>query len=145
MNEIKRIALIICGSACVALGIVGMFLPVLPTTPFLLLATVCYARSSQKFYDWLTTNRWCGSYILNYREGRGISLRLKVTTILLLWITISLTAGFAVTLWWGRLILLAVAIGVTFHLLWIKTFNPVPLDPQRPPAEDALAEKTMIG
>ncbi len=140
MNEIKRIALIICGSACVALGIVGMFLPVLPTTPFLLLAAVCYARSSQKLYDWLMTNRWCGSYILNYREGRGITLRLKVTTILLLWITIGLTAGFAVTLWWVRLILLAVAIGVTLHLLWIKTFTPVPLDPQRPPAEDALAE-----
>lgn len=144
MNEIKRIALIVCGSLCVALGFVGMFLPVLPTTPFLLLAAVCYAKSSQTFYDWLTTNRWCGSYILNYREGRGITLRLKVATILLLWTTIGLTAGFAVSLWWVRLILLAVAIGVTLHLLWIKTCQPAPPDPQPTPTADALTEQTVI-
>ncbi len=72
MNRIIRTLLIVCGTLCVGLAVVGIFVPILPTTPFLLLAAVCYARSSQRFLAWLLTNRWFGSYIKNYREGRGI-------------------------------------------------------------------------
>ena len=117
MNRIKEIALISGGTACVALGVVGIFLPALPTTPFLLLAAFCYARSSKRFYNWLITNRWCGAYIRNYREGRGISRRHTVLTIALLWSTIGFTAGFAVALWWVKLILLGIALCVTAHVL----------------------------
>jgi uncharacterized membrane protein YbaN (DUF454 family) len=124
MNTIKRIALTAGGTLCVALGVVGIFLPVLPTTPFLLLAAVCYARSSKRFYDWLLTNRWCGGYIRNYREGRGLPLQQKALTITLLWLTIGSTAGFAVTVWWVRLILLGIAVAVTIHVLRIRTFRP---------------------
>jgi hypothetical protein len=123
MNNIKRIALIACGTLCVALGVLGIFLPLLPTTPFLLLAAVCYARSSRRFYHWLLTNRWCGAYIRHYREGRGIPRRQKVLTLLLLWLTIGSTAGFAVSLWWVRGILVGIAVGVTIHLLRIKTIT----------------------
>jgi uncharacterized protein len=126
MDTIKRIALAVCGTVCVALGAVGMFMPVLPTTPFLLLAAVCYGRSSKRFYDWLMTNRWCGAYIRNYREGRGIPRQQKGLTILLLWMTIGSTAGFAVSLWWVRLVLIGIAVAVTAHLLRIKTFTPTP-------------------
>ena len=79
-----RILLIACGTLCVALAVLGLFLPVLPTTPLLLLAAVCYARSSERFYHWLMTNRWFGAYIRNYREGRGIPLWHKVLAISLL-------------------------------------------------------------
>jgi uncharacterized membrane protein YbaN (DUF454 family) len=103
-----------------------MFLPILPTTPFLLLAAVCYARSSKRFYDGLLTNRWCGEYIRNYREGRGIPRQQKAVTITLLWLTIGATAGLAVSLWWMRLFLIGIAVGVTIHLLRIKTFTPTP-------------------
>jgi hypothetical protein len=116
--------LIIIGTLCVALGIVGVFLPVLPTTPFLLLAAVCYARSSERFYHWLMTNRWCGEYVRNYREGKGIPLKQKVLTVLVLWLTIIYAAGFVMTLWWVRIILLGIAVGVTIHLIRIKTFKP---------------------
>jgi uncharacterized membrane protein YbaN (DUF454 family) len=143
MNEIKRIALIGGGTACVALGAVGLFLPILPTTPFLLLAAVCYAKSSKRFYDWLTTNRWFGAYILNYREGRGIPRRQKALTILLLWLTIGCTAGFAVTLGWVRLLLLAIATAVTVHLLRIKTF--VPASPEVPSPGQAELRPEQIG
>ena len=115
--------LIVLGTLCVVLGMLGLFLPVLPTTPFLLLAAACYARSSKKFYHWLMTNRWCGDYIRNYREGRGIPLKQKTLTILLLWLTIASTASFAVSEWWLRGLLLAIAAGVTIHLIKMKTFK----------------------
>ena len=119
-----RALLIILGTLCVALGVLGMFLPVLPTTPFLLLAAICYARSSERFYHWLMTNRWCGEYIRNYREGRGIPLKQKVLSILLLWLTIGSTAWLAISQWWVRWILLGIAVGVTIYLVKVKTYKP---------------------
>ncbi len=124
MKRFGRILLIAGGSLCVALGVVGIAMPILPTTPFLLLAAFCYARASGRFYDWLIRNRWCGDYIRNYREGRGIARRQKALTIALLWLSIGCTALFAVSLWWVRLMLAAVAVGVTTHILAIKTFKP---------------------
>jgi uncharacterized membrane protein YbaN (DUF454 family) len=124
MKSITRTLLIVSGTLCVVLGILGMFLPVLPTTPFLLLASFCYARSSKRFYNWLITNRWCGEYIRNYREGRGITLRHKVLTILLLWLMIGYAALFVLSLWWVKFILIGITVGVTLHLSRIRTFNP---------------------
>jgi uncharacterized protein len=124
MKGLARPLLIIGGTLCVALGVVGMFFPVLPTTPFLLLAAFFYARSSKRFYHWLMTNRWFGDYVRNYREGRGIPLKQKTLTILLLWLTIGYAALFVVSLWWAKLILLGIAVGVTIHLIRIKTLKP---------------------
>ena len=143
MNKIRQIVLTACGTLCVALGVMGMFLPILPTTPFLLLAAVCYARSSRRFYDLLLTNRWCGDYIRNYREGRGIPRQQKVLTIALLWLTIGASALFAVSLWWVRLLLFGIATGVTIHLLRIKTFTPTPIPPSTRDS-DAPVQLAMI-
>jgi len=120
-RDLKRLAWIIAGTLAVILGAVGMFVPVLPTTPFLLLAAFCYARGSQRFHRWLLENRFFGAYIKNYRERRGMTLRSKVLTLTALWLTIGLTALYTVTAWWGRLLLLGVAVGVTAHLVRIKT------------------------
>lgn len=114
-----KILLITCGTISVALGVLGLFLPLLPTTPFLLLAAACYARSSEKLYDWLLGNRWFGEYIRNYRERKGIPLKRTAVAIALLWLTIGYTAIVAVSLLWVRIILLAIACGVTFHLVSI--------------------------
>lgn len=116
----------ILGSLCVGLALIGTVIPVLPTTPFLLLAAFFYARSSQRFYSWLTTNRWFGEYIRNYREGRGLPLRHKVITIALVWLSIGSAALLAVSSWWMRAVLLVIALGVTIHLVKIKTPNPTP-------------------
>ena len=124
MKGLTRPLLIIGGTLCVALGVVGMFFPVLPTTPFLLLAAFFYARSSKRFYHWLMTNRWFGDYIRNYREGRGIPLKQKILSILLLWLTIGYAALVVLSLWWAKLILLGIAVGVTIHLISIKTLEP---------------------
>jgi len=115
--------LIIAGTLLVGVGILGIFVPVLPTTPFLLLAAACYARSSQRFYHWLLNNRWFGSYIRNYREGRGIPLKIKVWTLALLWITILCSAVFAVQWFPVKLILILIAIGVSIHILSIRTLR----------------------
>jgi hypothetical protein len=115
--------LITVGTLSVALGVVGMFFPILPTTPFLLLAAACYARSSDRFLHWLLNNRWFGAYIRNYREGRGMPLVTKVLTLLALWGTLALSAAFATSAWWLRLLLAGVGLGVSIHLLRLKTYD----------------------
>ena len=99
----------------------GIFVPLLPTTPFLLLAAFLYARSSERFHAWLLTNRLVGSYIRRYQEHRSMTRRHKVLTLVLLWTVIGCSACFVVSLWWARLLLAIVAVSVTVHLLWIKT------------------------
>ena len=111
------------GVLCVALGVVGMFFPVLPTTPFLLLAAYLFVQSSSRFYHWLINNRWFGSYIRNYREGKGIPLKQKILTLALLWLSIGYAIGFVIFIWWGRLLLAVIAVGVTAHLVTIKNYK----------------------
>lgn len=85
MNLATKIILNVIGTICVLLGILGAILPLLPATPFLLLASACYIRSSDRLYRRLTTNRYLGPYILNFREKRGLPLKAKVYSIILLW------------------------------------------------------------
>jgi len=120
VSRFSRVLWIGAGTLCVALGLVGILIPVLPTTPFLLLAAVCYGRSSPRFLHWLLTNRWFGAYIRNYREGRGLPRREKTLTIVALWLTIGVSAVYVASQWWLRLALIAIALGVTIHLLRIK-------------------------
>lgn len=124
INKLKKTLLVIAGTAFVTIGIIGIFVPLLPTTVFFLLAAYCYARSSKKFYDKLLNNKWFGSYIKNYREKKGISLRVKIVSLLVLWITI-LYSGFVISEnIYVRIGLLIIAIGVSIHLLTLKTYKP---------------------
>ena len=123
INRFSRIILIILGSFFVGLGILGIFLPLLPTTPFLLLAATCYVRSSERFYNWLLNTKWLGNYIKNYREGRGIPLSGKLLSVFLLWLTIGYSAIFAVPILLIRILLILIAIGVTIHILSLKTLK----------------------
>ncbi len=122
-SNLSRWVLIIIGSFFTGLGILGIFLPLLPTTPFLLLAAACYIRSSERFYNWLMNNKWLGSYIKNYLEGKGVSLKAKALSISLLWITIGYSVVFVVDIFPIRVILILIAIGVTIHLLSIRTLK----------------------
>ncbi|MFW6105106.1 MAG: YbaN family protein [Chloroflexota bacterium] len=116
----KRTLLIAAGTLCTGLGIIGVVVPILPTTPFLLLAAACFMRSSERFYQWLINNRIFGAYVRNYIEGRGMPIRIKIFTIFLLWLTIGLTITFAVQDIAIRIVLICVAIGVTTHVALIK-------------------------
>ena len=116
----KRRLLIGAGTLSTGLGIIGVFIPILPTTPFLLLAAACYMRSSERFYQWLINNRIFGAYVRNYIEGRGMPIRIKIFTILLLWLTIGLSIAFGVQNIIIRIVLICLAIGVTAHIGLIK-------------------------
>ena len=117
--ELKRLLLIAIGTICLAIGVIGIFIPILPTTPFLLLAAACYLRSSQKFHSWLMNNRLFGTYIRNYTEGKGIPIKVKAFTIALLWVTIGISIWLAAN-WIVTSILLIIAAGVTIHIIFIR-------------------------
>lgn len=120
-RNLKRKLLIIAGTIFTGIGVVGIFIPLLPTTPFLLLASACYARSSQSFNNRLLNNKFFGAYLKNYIEGKGVPIKIKIGTIVLLWITIVCTVVFAVNNPAIRIVLLIIAIGVTVHIALIKT------------------------
>ena len=119
--NVKRIVFISLGLLCVALGAIGAVLPVMPTTVFLLLAAYFFGRSSDRLYRWLLRSRWLGDYIRHYREGTGVTRRKKIQTLVPLWLSLGLTAFFVMNTWWGRGLLLAVAVGVSVHILTIRT------------------------
>lgn len=123
MRSVVRPLLIVAGTVAVILGIVGMFLPILPTTPFLLLAAACYARSSDRFLNWLLNNRYFGDYIRNYREGRGMPRSTKILTLTALWLTLGMSAALATTALWLRILLGLIGLAVTIHLLRMKTME----------------------
>ncbi len=124
MGRVQKILFLTGGGICVLCALIGIFIPVLPTTPFLLLAVFFFARSSEKAHQWLLHNRWFGGYIRRYHEGRGIALRDKIITLTLLWLTILLTAILLVENNWVRLIMVVMAAGVTTHLVRTKTYRP---------------------
>ena len=118
-----RSILFIAGTLFTGLGLFGIFLPLLPTTPFLLLAAACYARSSQRFHCWLLGNRWLGDYIKNYEQGNGIPLKAKLTTISLLWVSMILSITVVVSDILFRSILILIGVCVTAYLMSIKTLK----------------------
>jgi uncharacterized protein len=122
-HRVTRALLIVAGSLCVALGAVGIFIPILPTTPFLLLAAACYCRSSDRLYQWLMGNRWFGTYIRNYREGKGLSIKTKIIALTVLWVSISYSALFWIDILILQVVLLAVAVGVSTHIIRLPTFR----------------------
>ena len=122
-NRLIRWVLIITGTFFIGLGVLGIFLPLLPTTPFLLLAAACYVRSSKRFYNWILNNKWFGNYVKNYQEKKGVPLKVKILSVSLLWITIIFSAVFIVHILFVRIILILIAIGVTIHILSIRTLK----------------------
>ncbi len=108
------------GTAALAVGLVGIVVPLLPTTPLLLISAACYARSSPRMYRWIMCNRVVGSYIQGYLEGKGVPWRAKAVSIGLLWGVIGLSAVFFVDSTVVRLILLAVAVTVTVHIVMVR-------------------------
>lgn len=116
----KKIVLRICGLISVGLGIAGIFLPLLPTTPFMLLALICFSKSSPELHHWLLNHPVLGKTLRDYLEHRAIKLKTKVFALSFLWISL-LSSAFFVDLWWVRGILLLIGTGVTIHLVKMKT------------------------
>ncbi|MDR0811804.1 MAG: YbaN family protein [Paludibacter sp.] len=114
--------LIFFGVISLGLGILGIFLPLLPTTPFLLLSAFLFARSSQRLHSWLLNHKIFGKYINDFLQEKSIPLRVKIYSISMLWLTILCSIAFAAGgKLWLQILLAAVAVGVTIHILSYKT------------------------
>ncbi|MBM4400707.1 MAG: DUF454 domain-containing protein [Crenarchaeota archaeon] len=129
-NNATRALWLALGLVCVGLGTIGMVLPILPTTPFLLAAAACFCKSSTRMYNWLLNNKWFGEYIRNYKEGRGLPMRTKVTALTVLWVTILVSTVFFLNRLLPpqlvlpmQLVMIAVAVGVSVHILRLPTFR----------------------
>jgi len=122
-DKIKRTIYVFAGTIFLVIGAVGVVIPVLPTTPFLLLATACYVRGSDRLHHWLLNNRVFGKLIRNYKEGKGITFRNKLLTTASLWVTISFSALFIVENPMIQGLLFFIAIAVSVHILLLPTYN----------------------
>lgn len=122
-HRITRWILTAAGSLSLLLGVLGLFLPLLPTTPFLLLAAALYYRGSSSFYDRLMAHRTLGAYIVNFREKKAIPRRGKVACMVLLWLSMSYCIFFVVPYLWLKLLLAGIAAGVSVHVLSYKTLK----------------------
>lgn len=120
----RKVILIVLGSISLGLGIIGIFVPLLPTVPFLLLTASCYLRSSNRLYQWLLSHRYFGKIITDYRENKVIPLGTKVISLILLWASISLSAFVFVSKIWVKILLLVIAVGVTIHILSYQSRRP---------------------
>lgn len=121
-SRLLRYVLFAIGWLSVALGVLGIFLPVLPTTPFLLLAAACFARSSPRFYHWLVEHPRLGPWIRDYLDGNGIPLKAKVYAIGLMWLSIGVSC-YLVPLPWARGFMLLSAVLVSIYILRQKTLE----------------------
>ena len=119
-SPVIRTLLLAIGWLSVTLGIIGIFLPVLPTTPFLLLAAACFARSSRRFYLWLVEHPRLGPWIRDYLDGQGIPLKAKIYSIALMWGSIGLSC-YLVPVLPARLFMLCSGTLVTLYILKQKT------------------------
>lgn len=118
-----RYLLMVLGSVALALGVVGIFLPLLPTTPFLLLAAALYFRSSPQLYEWLLSHKHLGPYIRNFRENKAIPLRVKIVSVSLVWVTLLYCAFFVADCLWMRMLFVGLAVGISAHILHYKTLK----------------------
>ena len=103
-GKTARISWLFAGCISAFIGLIGIIIPGLPTTVFMLIAAACFYRSSQRFYDWVISHKLFGHHVKNYREGKGMPKRAKGMAFLFIW-------GF---------VLFAVAVGIPDHLLWAK-------------------------
>ena len=121
LSGFYRYLYFISGVLLVAIGVIGIFLPILPTTIFLILASACFIKSSSRANEWLRNHKVLGMYIKNYQDKTGLTIKSKIFNITFLWIMISVSALFFTELLYIRLLLFTIAVGVTIHLVMVKT------------------------
>lgn len=142
-NPVVKAIFLAGGVLSIALGVAGIFIPLLPTTPFLLLAAYLLSRSSVRYYTWLMNHRVFGPYIRNYREGKGIPGKVKLSALIFLWVTILFSIFYVIELILIQMLLLAIATAVSMHISLLPTLveesspeqgiHPAPSTPRGPP------------
>lgn len=122
-GKMMRGIYVIVGTIALVIGAIGLFLPVIPTTPLVILAAACYYRGSERLHAWILRSRWFGETIKNYQAGRGLTRDTKVRAIILMWTTIIISAWFFVSNHFVRVAMIGVAMGVTVYLVRLPTLE----------------------
>ncbi|MEM7417827.1 MAG: YbaN family protein [Gemmatimonadota bacterium] len=120
-SPVRRGVYFAVGSMSVVMGVIGIFVPLWPTTCFLLLAGWCFARSSPRAERWLHENRLFGRYLRDYREHGTISSRARTASVAMLWVFIALSAVLLAGRLWAVALLVLIAVAVTVHLYSLPT------------------------
>lgn len=120
-SALLRWVLISIGWVSIALGIAGIFVPLVPTVPFLLLAAACFAKSSQRFHSWLVEHNHLGPLLRDYLNGTGIPLRAKRMAIAMVWVSFPASTFLFVRAFWLQVLLIAAAVAITGYLLFLPT------------------------
>ncbi|WP_102262963.1 YbaN family protein [Mesobacillus jeotgali] len=121
MNIAVKALLITIGTLSISLGVIGILVPLLPTTPLILLGAACYVKASDELYQKLIRNKWLGGYIKDFREKNGITLKNKVLSLCLMWISILGTILFLEVDFWLAAVLIIVAVTVSAYILSFDT------------------------
>jgi len=122
LTPLKRILLLIAGVVSLVVGIIGVFLPLLPTVPLVLLAAFCFARSSERLHQWLIHHRYFGPILDNFQAGNGIPKRVKYRTIAILWLSMGFSC-WIVARFWLCMMLITIGIGVSVYLLRLPDYK----------------------
>lgn len=120
-NKFIKYILAFLGLISLTLGVLGIFLPLLPTTPFLLLSAALFMKSSRRLYNWLMNNKFLGKYLCDYVHNRTISVQSKIISITILWVTILASSIFVIEKVVIKIVLLIIAVAVTLHILSFKS------------------------
>ncbi len=121
-NELLRVLLLCSGFLCVLLGIIGAILPIVPTTPFLILATVCFSYSSESFYRKIISNKYFGKNVQDYLEGRGIPFKAKISAVGIMWLSIGVSI-FWMDIFWLQGLMILFSVFLTWFILKQPTTN----------------------
>jgi uncharacterized protein len=125
LSKTARILLAAVGFLSLLAGIVGIFIPIWPTTCFLLLSTACFSRSSDRLYRWMNTNSWFGGHVRQYRERGSIDGRVRILSLVSLWLSLLLSIALVKSSIWLLVALLAIGIAVSVHLLRLPVQKPL--------------------
>jgi uncharacterized membrane protein YbaN (DUF454 family) len=130
-SRIPRPVLLGLGWTCVVLGFIGVFIPGMPTTTFLLVSAWCFYRSSERAHVWLLGNRLLGPYIRDFLSGKGMPLRSKVIAISVMWLTCGSSAAFFVHAIWAKVLILSCAVIGTIVVVRVRATRPASAPDQR--------------
>jgi uncharacterized protein len=121
VNIAVKTLLITIGTLSIILGVIGIVVPLLPTTPLILLGAACYVKASDELYQKLISNKWLGGYIKDFREKNGITLKNKMLSLTLMWISILCTILFLEINFWLDAVLIIIAVTVSAYILSFDT------------------------
>ncbi len=115
MGNVKRGLWVIGGSLSLIIGLIGIIIPLLPTTPLVILAAFCFGKSSPALHQWLSTNKYFGRYIADYQSGKGVPLRIKIFAVLIVWTSVLFTFT-VIPLIYVKVFMIGVALFVTIFI-----------------------------